>query len=221
MEIIKTENLTKNYIKQNKNIPVLYGISLTVQNGDFLSIVGPSGSGKSTLMNILGFLDPPSGGEYRFCGEISKKLGERKLTDIRRKNIGFIFQSFNLIPSLNMLENVELPMIYKGVSKKERREKAKAAIEKVGLYERMTHYPSELSGGQCQRVAIARAIADAPQIILADEPTGNLDVASGRQITDILFKLNGEGKTIILITHDNLLAAKTPRKIEIRDGKIV
>lgn len=220
-EIIKLENLSKIYGKKGTTLAALDNINLTVNKGEYISIVGNSGSGKSTLMNIVGFLDKQTSGKYYFCGEESNKLKQNRLAKIRANNIGFIFQGFNLIPSLNALENVMLPLSYKGVNKKDRKEIAKAALERVWLDDRMTHYPNELSGGQCQRVAIARAIATKPNLILADEPTGNLDSSSGEQIKQLLFELHNEGNTILLITHDKEFAARTPKTITIKDGRIL
>ena len=220
-EIIKLENLSKIYGKKGTTLAALDNINLTVNKGEYISIVGNSGSGKSTLMNIVGFLDKQTSGKYYFCGEESNKLKQNRLAKIRANNIGFIFQGFNLIPSLNALENVMLPLSYKGVNKKDRKEIAKAALERVWLDDRMTHYPNELSGGQCQRVAIARAIATKPNLILADEPTGNLDSSSGEQIKQLLFDLHREGNTILLITHDKEFAARTPKTITIKDGRIL
>jgi len=220
-EIIRLENLSKIYGKKGTTLAALDNINLTVNKGEYISIVGNSGSGKSTLMNIVGFLDKQTSGKYYFCGEESNKLKQNRLAKIRANNIGFIFQGFNLIPSLNALENVMLPLSYKGVNKKDRKEIAKAALERVWLDDRMTHYPNELSGGQCQRVAIARAIATKPNLILADEPTGNLDSSSGEQIKQLLFDLHREGNTILLITHDKEFASRTPKTITIKDGRII
>ena len=220
-EIIRLENLSKIYGKSGTTLAALDQVNLIVNKGDYISIVGNSGSGKSTLMNIIGFLDKQTSGKYYFCGEEASKLNQSRLAKIRANNIGFIFQGFNLIPSLNALENVMLPLSYKGINKKERKEIAKTALEKVGLKDRISHYPNELSGGQCQRVAIARAIATKPNLILADEPTGNLDSSSGEQIKQLLFDLHREGNTILLITHDKEFAARTPKTITIKDGRII
>ena len=185
-----------------------------------MAIIGHSGSGKSTLMNMLGCLDVPTSGSYFLHGKDVSRMSDDELSDVRNREIGFIFQGFNLIANLTALENVELPLIYRGVGKKERRELAEAALEKVGLGQRMSHKPSEMSGGQQQRVAIARAIAQAPPVILADEPTGNLDSGSTKEIMSILKQLHREGRTVILITHDNDIAAQARRVIRIKDGKI-
>ena len=195
-------------------------VSLTIDEQEFVAIIGHSGSGKSTLMNMLGCLDVPTSGEYWLHGQDVSALSDNELSDIRNREIGFIFQGFNLIPNLTALENVELPLIYRGVSKSVREELSVEALKKVGLEHRMDHKPSEMSGGQQQRVAIARAIAQAPPVILADEPTGNLDSNSTKEIMDILKGLHKEGRTVILITHDNEIAAQAKRVIKIRDGKI-
>lgn len=220
-EIIRLENISKIYGVSGNQLAALDNINLTVKKGEYISIVGNSGSGKSTLMNIIGFLDKQTSGRYYFCGEESNTLKENRLAKIRANNIGFIFQGFNLIPTLSALDNVILPLTYKGISKKERTIIAKTALEKVGLLNRIKHYPNELSGGQCQRVAVARAIATKPNLILADEPTGNLDSSSGEQIKQLLFDLHNEGNTILLITHDKEFAARTPKTITIKDGRII
>ena len=195
-------------------------VSVQIHEKEFVAIIGQSGSGKSTLMNMLGCLDVPTSGTYMLHGQDVSHMSDDELSDIRNKEIGFIFQGFNLIQNLTALENVELPLIYRGVGKKERIELAENALKKVGLEKRMDHKPSEMSGGQQQRVAIARAIAQAPPIILADEPTGNLDSGSSREIMQILKELHEEGRTVILITHDNEIAAQAKRVIKILDGKI-
>ena len=196
-------------------------VNLTINRNEFVAIIGQSGSGKSTLMNMLGCLDVPTSGTYILNGQDVSHLSDDELSDIRNKEIGFIFQGFNLIPGLTALENVELPLIYRGVGKKERLRLSEIALEKVGLRNRMDHKPSEMSGGQQQRVAIARAIAQAPPVILADEPTGNLDSGSTQEIMEILKGLHKEKRTVILITHDNEIAARAKRIIRIMDGKIV
>lgn len=195
-------------------------VNLTVEPGEFLSIVGRSGSGKSTLMNILGCLDTPDKGEYLLNGEDVSHFSETRLAQIRNQTIGFVFQGFNLLPELTALENVELPLLYRGISKKERIERAKEALERVGLGTRMEHRPGELSGGQQQRAAIARAIAACPAVLLADEPTGNLDSHSGDAIMEILHHLHKDGCTLILITHDNRIAQQAQRIVSIRDGRL-
>ena len=219
--LIDVQQMSKIYNEGRENeVRALDNISLSVQWGEFLCILGQSGSGKSTLMNILGCLDIPTYGTYYLDGQPVSDMKPSVLAGIRNREIGFIFQGFNLIPALTAIENVELPLIYRGVGKKERRELAEAALQKVGLGQRMSHKPSEMSGGQQQRVAIARAIAQAPPVILADEPTGNLDSGSTKEIMSILKQLHREGRTVILITHDNDIAAQARRVIRIKDGKI-
>ncbi len=218
--LIQVEDMCKIYNPGVNEVRALDHVSLTVNTGEFLAIIGQSGSGKSTLMNMLGCLDIPTSGKYILNGKDVSHLSDDELSDIRNQEIGFIFQGFNLIPSFTAIENVELPLLYRGVDKKERHELAKIALEKVGLGERMKHKPSEMSGGQQQRVAIARAIAQAPPVILADEPTGNLDSASSQEIIRILKELHKEGRTVILITHDNEIAAQARRVIRIKDGRI-
>ena len=219
--LIKLEKVYKIYNPGESEVHALDGISLRINKGEFIAIIGKSGSGKSTLMNILGCLDIPTSGTYLLKDKNISEANDKYLSEIRNKEIGFIFQGFNLIPSLDSLENVELPLIYRGILKKERRELAREALIKVGLESRLHHKPSQMSGGQQQRVAIARAIASSPSIILADEPTGNLDSKSGDDIIRILTELNELGKTVILITHDNKIAEKSKRVIRIMDGKIV
>lgn len=220
MELIKLSHITKTYNTDENTVFALNDISLNIKQGEFVSIVGQSGSGKSTLMNIIGCLDIQSAGEYLLNNESVIDMPHNKLSLIRNITIGFIFQGFNLIPGLNALENVELPLIYRGMKKKERQKIAYNSLIKVGLSNRIYHYPAQMSGGQQQRVAIARAIAGNPSIILADEPTGNLDSSSGADILKILRELNCIGKTIILITHDNNIAKLATRTIRISDGKI-
>ena len=219
-EIISVKNLYKLYRVGDSVVRALDGVSFSVYEGEFCAIVGTSGSGKSTLMNMIGCLDVPTEGTYILNGQNVSKLSDNELSDIRNQEIGFIFQGFNLIANLTAQENVELPLIYRGVPKKERHELSVAALKKVGLAHRMDHRPSEMSGGQQQRVAIARAIAQAPPVILADEPTGNLDSASSMEILDILKQLHAENRTVILITHDNDIAKQAKRVIRIKDGKI-
>lgn len=219
--LITVSNVYKIYNKMENEVRALDGISFSISQGEFIAIVGPSGSGKSTLMNILGCLDTPTSGEYFLNGQNVAGLNEKKLTYIRNREIGFVFQSFNLVPGLDALENVELPLLYRGMPREERRRLAQSALEQVGLAERMHHKPSQMSGGQQQRVAIARAIAARPPIILADEPTGNLDSKSGASIMEILKALNAEGETVILITHDNYIAHTAGRMLKIQDGRMV
>lgn len=218
--LIEIRDVSKIYNPGENEVRALDGVNLTIERGEFVAIIGQSGSGKSTLMNILGCLDVPSKGTYILNGEDVSGLSDDALSDIRNKEIGFIFQGFNLIANLTAQENVELPLIYRGVSKKERQALSKAALEKVGLSHRMDHRPNQMSGGQQQRVAIARAIAQAPPVILADEPTGNLDSASSEEIIHILKALHKDNRTVILITHDNDIAAQAHRVIRIKDGKI-
>ena len=210
------------YIGQPNELEILHGIDLTVREGEFISIVGASGSGKTTLMNIIGVLDRPTEGDYILDGVDVGKAKDRELSGIRNQKIGFVFQTYNLISRTSALRNVELPMMYAGVGKKERIERAKYYLEMVGMQDRMSHRPDELSGGQKQRVSIARAMTNDPSIILADEPTGALDSQTGRKIMDIFHQLNREqGKTIVLITHSNELAEETGRIITLKDGEII
>ncbi len=218
--LIEIHNMHKIYNPGENEVRALDGIDLSIDRNEFVAIIGQSGSGKSTLMNMLGCLDVPTSGRYILNGEDVSDLTDDELSDIRNKEIGFIFQGFNLIATLTAFENVELPLIYRGVSGREREELSVTALEKVGLANRMDHKPSEMSGGQQQRVAIARAIAQAPPIILADEPTGNLDSASSEEILAILKDLHKEGRTVIIITHDNDIARRADRIIKIRDGRI-
>ena len=218
--LVEIRDISKIYNPGENEVRALDHISLTIQKGEFVAIIGQSGSGKSTLMNMIGCLDVPTEGTYILNGQNVSKLSDDELSDIRNQEIGFIFQGFNLIANLTAQENVELPLIYRGVPKKERHELSVAALKKVGLAHRMDHRPSEMSGGQQQRVAIARAIAQAPPVILADEPTGNLDSASSMEILDILKQLHAENRTVILITHDNDIAKQAKRVIRIKDGKI-
>ena len=218
--LVEIKDVCKIYNPGENEVRALDHVSLTIDEQEFVAIIGHSGSGKSTLMNMLGCLDVPTSGEYWLHGQDVSALSDDALSDIRNREIGFIFQGFNLIPNLTALENVELPLIYRGVSKSVREELSVEALKKVGLEHRMDHKPSEMSGGQQQRVAIARAIAQAPPVILADEPTGNLDSNSTKEIIDILKGLHKDGRTVILITHDNEIAAQAKRVIKIRDGKI-
>ena len=218
--LIQVTDICKVYNPGENEVRALDHVSLSIDKGEYVAIIGQSGSGKSTLMNMLGCLDVPSSGTYILNGTDVSSLSDDELSDIRNQEIGFIFQGFNLIPSFTAIENVELPLLYRGVSKSKRHELAIQALDKVGLGARMTHKPSEMSGGQQQRGAIARAIAQAPPVILADEPTGNLDSASSKEIIEILKKLHAEGRTVILITHDNEIAAQAKRVIRIKDGKV-
>lgn len=218
--LVEIKDMCKIYNPGENEVRALNHVSVSIDEGEFVAIIGQSGSGKSTLMNMLGCLDVPTSGTYMLHGEDVSHMNDDELSDIRNREIGFIFQGFNLIQNLTALENVELPLIYRGVSKKKRLQLAEEALIKVGLEARMDHKPAEMSGGQQQRVAIARAIAQAPPIILADEPTGNLDSGSTKEIMQIMQDLHKEGRTIILITHDNEIAAQAKRVIKIKDGCI-
>ncbi len=219
--MIDIKNITKTYDMGSVQVQVLRGITLHVKEGEFLSIIGPSGSGKSTLMNMIGCLDTPTTGEYYLDGREISTYNEKQLSKIRNQKIGFIFQKFNLLPKLSALENVELPLIYRGMNGKERRQRSIEAMEKVALSDRMNHKPTELSGGQQQRVAIARALAGDPPVLLADEPTGNLDSKSGSDVMNLIRELSNEGKTIVLITHDIEIAKAAQRTITIKDGLLL
>lgn len=218
--MIKVENLVKVYNTGNIKLEALKGISLDIEEAEYTAIMGPSGSGKSTFMNILGCLDRLTSGKYFLEGSDVSMLNDRNLAYIRNRKIGFVFQSFNLLPKLTALENVEVPMMYSGVSRKERRKRAEEALYKVGLLDRAHHSPSELSGGQKQRVAIARAIINNPAVIMADEPTGNLDTKSSQDIMRIFQKFNSQGVTIIIVTHESDIAKHTKRIIRFRDGEV-
>ena len=219
--VIDIQGITKTYVNGKLSVPVLHGIDLVVNKGEFVSIMGPSGSGKSTFMNILGCLDRPTTGSYRLNGDEVATLSDDELAYVRNKQIGFVFQSFNLLTKLTALENVALPMIYGGVNKKMRIERATQLLQSVGLGERMDHLPSELSGGQRQRVAIARALANNPAIIMADEPTGNLDSKSTIDVMNIFRGLHDEGRTILLVTHEPDIATYASRNVVLKDGIIV
>ncbi|MBQ1991233.1 MAG: ABC transporter ATP-binding protein [Clostridia bacterium] len=218
--ILDLKGIYKNYYTDDFEVPVLKDINLSVEQGDYLAIMGPSGSGKSTLMNIIGCLDKQTEGTYLFDGIDISKQNDASLSKIRNKGIGFVFQSFNLLPKQSALENVELPLLYANVRKKKRREIAKSALKKVGLEDRMTFLPTQLSGGQKQRVAIARAIANNPKILLADEPTGALDSKSGEQVMELFEQLNKEGMTIVMITHEQSIADRANSIVYIRDGEL-
>jgi len=219
-DIINIKSMKKEYRMGKIIVPALNGVDITINAGEFVAIVGPSGSGKSTLMHILGCLDTPTDGNYTLNSELVSAMKKGKLALIRNKQIGFVFQTFNLLPHLNILKNVELPLMYAGFNKKKRTQTAKKVLIEVGLGDRLKHKPSELSGGQRQRVAIARAIVNNPTIILADEPTGNLDTASGGDILSIFSDLNDKGNTIIIVTHDPAVAKRANRVINIVDGLI-
>lgn len=218
--VIEIRRLYKIYNPGENEVRALDGVSLTVEAGEFVAIVGHSGSGKSTLMNMIGCLDVPTAGTYRLNGQDVSELSDNELSEIRNQEIGFIFQSFNLIQNLNAFENVELPLIYRGLPTGRRRQLAERALARVGLADRMDHRPSQMSGGQQQRVAVARAIAASPPLILADEPTGNLDTKAGAAVFGIIQALHAEGNTIVLITHDEELARRAQRIVRITDGRI-
>lgn len=221
MSLIDVRNVYKIYNPGENEVRALDGVSLTIEEGEFVAIIGQSGSGKSTLMNMLGLLDTSTSGEYYMDGIDVSHMTDDELSEIRNKKIGFIFQGFNLISSLTAKGNVELPLVYRGMKRSEREKLSAKALEMVGLEKRMYHRPAQMSGGQQQRVAIARAIAAKPPLILADEPTGNLDSHSGKDVMKIIHHLHSEGRTIILITHDNGIAAEAQRVIRIQDGKII
>lgn len=221
MSLIEVKDLYKIYNPGENEVRALDGINLTVEKGEFLAIVGQSGSGKSTFMNMIGLLDIPTSGTYLLDGIDVSSMTDDELSEIRNKQIGFIFQGFNLISNLSAIENVELPLVYRGMKKEERHKLAIDALERVGLSHRLNHLPKQMSGGQQQRVAIARAVAARPPVILADEPTGNLDSHSGVEVMKILHELHEEGRTIILITHDNEIAKEAQRVIRIQDGQII
>ena len=221
MALIETRDLTKVYTMGDQTVHALQGVSLDIEEGAFVAIMGASGSGKSTLMNILGCLDLPTTGQYRLAGEAVQGMQPDQLASIRNRRIGFVFQQFNLLPRTSALENVELPMVYSGVKTALRRERAMAALQKVGLGDRLHHTPAELSGGQQQRVAIARALVNSPQLILADEPTGALDSQTSADIMRLLSGLNAQGMTVVLVTHESDIAAWARRKIVFRDGHIL
>jgi putative ABC transport system ATP-binding protein len=220
MPLIETRDLWKTYVMGDEEIHALRGVSISIERGEYVAIMGPSGSGKSTLMNLIGCLDTPSKGTYLLNGKMVSEMNDNELARIRNEEIGFVFQTFNLLPRASALANVELPLVYAGMSKQARLAQAKAAIEKVELTHRMTHKPNELSGGQRQRVAIARALVNNPSILLADEPTGNLDSKTGVEIMALFARLHEAGNTIILVTHEADIAAYAHRVIAIRDGEV-
>ena len=218
--IIRAEDLWRTYVMGAEEIHALRGVSFTIQPNEYLAVMGPSGSGKSTLMNLIGCLDTPTRGRYELRGKVVSEMNDDELAAVRNREIGFVFQTFNLLPRATALHNVELPLVYAGVSKDERLERARHALDIVDLGDRMNHKPNELSGGQRQRVAIARALVMGPSILLADEPTGNLDSATGEEIMRLFERLHSEGNTIILVTHERDIAQHAHRTIHIRDGKI-
>jgi len=219
--IIHMQSIRKVYDTGKVKVEALKGIDLAVTSGEFVAIVGPSGSGKSTLMNLIGCLDTPTDGRYRLGGEDVAKLDRDQLADVRNRRVGFVFQGFNLLPQITAFENVEMPLVFGGVSVRERRERAADLRGKVGLGDRMDHKPTELSGGQMQRVAIARALAMRPDVVLADEPTGNLDTSAGGDIMELFSDLWKQGRTLVVITHDMTLARRAGRVVEVRDGRII
>jgi len=219
--MIELENIYKIYNMGDSEVRAVDGVSFKINKGEFVAIVGQSGSGKSTCMNIIGALDVPTSGKYLLNGNDVSKMSDNALAEIRNKQIGFVFQQYNLIPKLNVYENVELPLLYSNIDSKEREKRVLESLEKVGLLERKHHMPSQLSGGQQQRVSIARALVTKPSLILADEPTGALDSRTGREILEFLKKLNTEGNTVVLITHDISIAEEAKRIIRIQDGKII
>lgn len=220
-KVLELRQVNKNYIQGKNEVPVLKNINLVVEKGEYLAIMGPSGSGKTTLMNLIGCLDIPTSGEYYLDSKEISKLDDDQLADIRNKYIGFVFQKFYLLPKMTAVENVALPLLFAGVKKEERLERAKVALEAVGLGERINFYPNQMSGGQCQRVAIARAIVTNPELLLADEPTGALDSASGEQIMAIFKELSVKGMTILMITHEQDIANCANKIYHIRDGKLL
>jgi putative ABC transport system ATP-binding protein len=219
--IIEMLGITKVYDTGKIQVEALKGVDLVVDKGEFVAVVGPSGSGKSTLLNLVGCLDTPSGGSYMLGGEAVAGLDRDQLADVRNRRVGFVFQNFNLLPQLTALENVEMPMLFGGIGRSERRRRALEHLDRVGLADRVEHKPTELSGGQMQRVAIARALAMEPDIVLADEPTGNLDTGSGSDVMSLLTELWGQGRTLVVVTHDKTLAQRAGRVVEIRDGLVV
>jgi len=218
--IIHLEDIRKSYFMGKQELQVLKGINLDIHTNEYVALMGPSGSGKSTLMNILGCLDSPSAGRYVLNGQDVSKMADDNLADVRNKEIGFVFQQFNLLPRLTALENVALPLVYAGVGRKQRTEMAMEVIQKVGLEDRSHHKPNELSGGQCQRVAIARALVNNPSLILADEPTGNLDTKTSKEIMDIFTQIQEAGNTVVLVTHEEDIANYAKRVVRLRDGLI-
>ncbi len=219
--MIHLEKLSKVYHTEEMETHALSGIDLAVAKGEFVSVNGPSGCGKTTLLSLLGLLDTPSGGEYRLDGQSVDKLSRAERTKVRNRDIGFIFQSFNLIENLTVFENIELPLVYRGIKGEEARERVAGVLEKMDMEHRRNHYPTQLSGGQQQRIAVARAVVGSPKILLADEPTGNLDSANGDVVMDLLNQLHGEGATICMVTHDPRYADRAQRKVKLLDGKII
>lgn len=219
--VIHMDGIRKVYDTGKVKVEALRGVDLEIQDGEFVAIIGPSGSGKSTLMNLIGCLDTPTGGTYRLSGELVAGLRKEQLAAIRNRRVGFVFQNFNLLPQITSYENVEMPLLFGGISRRKRRQRVEELLDRVGLGERLHHKPTELSGGQMQRVAVARALAMNPDILLADEPTGNLDSSSGGDIMELFQELWESGRTMLVITHDAALARRAPRQVEIRDGLVV
>lgn len=219
--LIHLRDIHRHYSVGGETVRALDGVDLDVERGEYLAIMGHSGSGKSTLMSLLGCLDTPTSGAYRLSGESVHELDDDLLADVRNRRIGFVFQTFNLLPRLDAVTNVSLPLLYRDVSRAEREARAKEALERVGLGARLKHRPNEMSGGQCQRVAVARALVTDPAIVLADEPTGNLDSRTSHEIMDLFEALHGEGRTILLVTHEDDIAERTRRQIRLKDGKII
>jgi putative ABC transport system ATP-binding protein len=221
MSLLSLEHVSRTYDMGAVSVHALRDVSMAVEEGEFVAILGPSGSGKSTMMSILGCLDRPSAGEYRLAGNAVAGLSDDRLAQIRSRTIGFVFQSYNLLPRTSALDNVATPLLYQGVSRRERAARAARALERLGLGDRLHHEPTELSGGEQQRVAVARAIVTNPALVLADEPTGNLDTTSGRDVLDVLRGIHSDGRTVVLITHDASVAAAAARAVHLRDGAIV
>ena len=220
MPLIDMQGICKQYILGEQRVDALKDVNFTVERGEMVAILGPSGSGKSTLMNLLGCLDTPTAGTYYLDGQAVGPMSEKALSDIRSRTVGFVFQGFHLLPELTALENVELPLLYRGVPEETRRQLARDSLIRVGLEQRMDHRPAQLSGGQQQRVAVARAIAGRPPLLLADEPTGNLDTAAGQEVMSLLKKLGGAGHTVVIITHDPAIGAACPRRVVMEDGRL-
>ena len=219
--VIRIQSLAKNYRMGAEVVHALNGVDCVIRENEYVAVMGPSGSGKSTLMNIIGCLDRPSGGEYWLSGENVSKLGDRALAQVRNRRIGFVFQTFNLLSRANALQNVEAPLMYGGMARRERRQRAREILGRVGLGDRLKHRPNELSGGQRQRVAVARALVNEPDILLADEPTGNLDSRTGQEIMNLFGALHAAGQTIILVTHEREVAARARRHVHLRDGAVI